>query len=152
MELPGVQSMVKWLSSGEVLDGETRLFDLRYLDDFHFTRLELAKHKDPYVVVGELDYKPDTIPTTIPYWKAVVEAGRNEEPGTLSYGICKDPKDKDKLYCLEVYESKDYLMDVHAKSQAIQESIKNTKHLRNGLRHHWLKLSGGFLVKGTEQS
>jgi len=55
-----------------------------------------------------------------------------------------------KLYTLEAYESKEYLADVHVKSQAIAHSIKNTKHLRNGLSHTFLKLEAGYLFKEGE--
>lgn len=142
--------MVKWLGSGEVLSGEPKVkMNLTYIDDFFFSRPELKAAKDPYVAVAEIEYKPGTVPQTIPYWKAVVEEGRNNEPGTLMYGIAKDPDNENVLYALEGYESKDYLYDVHVKSTAIQESIKNTKDLRNKLTHHFLKLAGGFLVKGS---
>lgn len=150
MALPDVQDMVKWLGTGEVLSGDMKVkMNLTYIDDFYFTRPELKSATNPYVAVAELEYKPGAVPQTIPYWKAVVEEGRNNEPGTLMYGIAKDPEDENILYALEVYESKDYLYDVHVKSNAIQESIKNTKHLRNNLTHHFLKLAGGFLVKGN---
>jgi quinol monooxygenase YgiN len=153
MALPDVQDMVKWLGTGEVLSGDMKVkMNLTYIDSFFFTRPELKNAKNPYVAVAELDYKPGTVPQTISYWNAVVEEGRNNEPGTLMYGIAKDPDNENMLYALEVYESKDYLYDVHIKSNAIQESIKNTKHMRNNLTHHFLKLVGGFLVKGSGSS
>ncbi|OIW28611.1 hypothetical protein CONLIGDRAFT_670416 [Coniochaeta ligniaria NRRL 30616] len=150
MALPDVQDMVKWLGTGEVLTGDMKVkMNLTYIDDFFFTRPEVKTAKDPFIAFAELEYKPGTVAQSIPYWKAVVEEGRNNEPGTLMYGIVRDPEAENMLYALEVYESKDYLYDVHVKSNAIQESIKNTKHLRNNLTHHFLKLAGGFLMKGN---
>jgi len=152
MALPEVQDMVKWLGTGTVLSGEMKVkMNLTYVDDFFFTRPELKNAKDPFVAVAEIEYKPGGVAESIPYWKAVVEEGRNNEPGTLMYGIAKDkdPGNENMLYALEIYESKDYLYDVHVKSSAIQNSIANTKHLRNSLKHHFLKLAGGILVKGN---
>lgn len=147
MAQPHVQSMVEWMGTGNVLGGEPRLFDLQYLDGFDFSRKEVAGVQDPFVAFAELDYKPDTVQQSIPYWKAVVETGRQDEPGTVVYGILKDPKESNKLFALEVYESKEYLTNVHVPSKAIQESIKNTKHLREGLKHEFLKVRGGYLYK-----
>jgi quinol monooxygenase YgiN len=151
MALPHVQDMLQWLGTGTVLNGEARVkMNLTYVDDFFFTRPELKNAKNPFIAVAEIEYKPGTIPEAIPYWKAVVEEGRNNEPGTLMYGIAKDNDagNENMLYALEGYESKDYLYDVHVKSSAIQESIKNTKHLRNNLTHHFIKQAGGILING----
>lgn len=149
MAQPGVQSMVQWIASGNALESAPRQLDLEYIDGFDFTRKQAAETQDPCVVLAELDYKPDTVQKSIPYWKAVVETGRENEPGTLVYGILKDPKEQHKLFTVEAYESKEYLTDVHVKSKAIEESIKNTKHLRDGLKHQFLKVRGGFLHKDS---
>lgn len=144
---PGVKALIEWIGTGKVLEGAPRILDLQYVDDFYFSRGEVSKHEDPCVVIAELDYKPDTVQQSIPYWKAVADTGREKEAGTLVYGILRDPKEQNKLFTVEAYDSKEYLLDVHAKSKAVDESIKNTKHLREGLKHHFLKIQGGFLYK-----
>lgn len=61
--------------------------------------------------------------------------------------ILKDSQKENRLCAFEVYESAEYLKDVHVPSGAIQSSINNTKHLRTRLKHHFLKKKGGFLYR-----
>jgi quinol monooxygenase YgiN len=145
----GVKDIVDWSTTDAILECAPTVYQLEFIDDFHFAKPSVTAHSDPYVVFAQLDYKPDTMPISLPYWKAVVDTSNHDESNTLVYGICRDPEDKDKLYTVEAYESKEYLMDVHAKSNAIAESIKNTKHLRSGLKHTFLKVEGGFLYRDT---
>jgi quinol monooxygenase YgiN len=144
-----VKNMGAWLQNDGVLDTSTppTLHLLEYLPNMRFTRDEILKQTDPHVLFAELDYIPGGIDTATPYWQAVVDTGRDKEPGTLSYGIAKDLEKENRLVAFEVYESPAYLKDVHVPSEAIQNSIANTKHLRTGLKHHMLKKVGGFLHK-----
>ena len=144
-----VKSVLGWIQAAEVLEGPFTVLDLDFVDGLHFSRKELAQHADPYVTFAEIDYEHDTAAQSIPYWQAVAETGRESEPGTLAYGVLKDAKEKDKLFTVEVYESKEYLWDVHAKSKAVEENVKNTKDLRKGLKHQFLQLRAGFLHKGA---
>jgi quinol monooxygenase YgiN len=151
MALPHIADMLKWLGSGTVLEGDAKVkMNLTYVEDFFFTRPELKDAKDPFVLVAEIEYKPDAIPGTMPYWKAVFEEVRSSEPGTLTYAIAsdKDAGNENTLYAIEAYESKDYLWNVHAKGTALQSSMTDTKHLRNDVKHNFLKVAGGFLTKG----
>lgn len=140
----------KWMTSTPVLETAPTFHQLKFIDGFHFTRPTIRDQSDPHIIFATLDYKPDTVPVSLPYWKAVVDTSANDEPGTLVYGICKDPNNKDKLYTIEAHNSEEYLKDVHVKSDAIAESIKNTKHLRNGLTHTFLKLEAGFLYRDNQ--
>lgn len=122
--------------------------NLQYISsDYEFSRPEANNRTDPHVIYAELNYVPGGVATSTPYWKAVVDTGREKEPGTLAYGILKDPTKENKLATFEVYESPEYLKDVHVPSDAISESIKNTKHLRTGLKHNLLKKVAGFLYR-----
>ncbi|CAM1505000.1 Fc.00g106370.m01.CDS01 [Cosmosporella sp. VM-42] len=147
MATGGVKAITSWFADGTVLDPSVSpsIHTLEYLPNFRFSREEVLSHPDPHVIFGILDYIPGGVETSIPYWKAVVETGRKQEPGTLVYGILKDVKNEKRLCSIEAYESPAYLMDVHVPSKAIQESIGNTKHLRMGLKHHFMKKEGGFL-------
>ena len=147
MATDGVKALIQLFADGAVLDPSISpiIHTLEYLPNFRFSREEVISHPDPHVVFCALDYIPGGVETSIPYWKAVVETGRDHEPGTLVYGILKDPKNENRLCALETYESPEYLMDVHVPSKAIQESIANTKHLRTGLKHHFMQKKGGFL-------
>ncbi|KAI8260293.1 hypothetical protein K4K58_002050 [Colletotrichum sp. SAR11_239] len=107
------------------------------------------KEKDPWVIIAELGYHPGGSEISIPYWQGVVNEGRENEEGTLVYGLARDSEDSEKLWTFEVYESEEFLKDVHVKSTAIAESVKNTKHLRTGLTWTFLEWKDGFLHKDT---
>jgi quinol monooxygenase YgiN len=151
MATPHVQDMIAWMSTVPLLEGTPTVYSLEFIPGFSFSRPQVAIQENPHVIFAALDYKPNTVPTSLPYWQAVVDTSKNDEPGTLLYGICRDAADENKLFTVEAYESKEYLTDVHVKSQAIAESIKNTKHLRNGLKHTFLKLQAGYLYKESNE-
>ncbi|EQB56678.1 AMP-binding enzyme [Colletotrichum gloeosporioides Cg-14] len=152
MALPHVQKLVSWMSATNPspLAGtpSTHFLSLPS-DDFLFSRAKVSEHKekDPWVIIAELGYRPGGSETSIPYWQGVVNEGRENEGGTLVYGLARDSEDSEKLWTVEVYESEAYLKDVHVKSKAIAESIKNTKHLRTGLTWTFLSWKDGFLHK-----
>ncbi|KAJ0353813.1 hypothetical protein KNSL1_001843 [Colletotrichum chrysophilum] len=154
MALPHVQKLVSWMSATNPspLAGtpSTHFLSLPS-DDFLFSRAKVSEHKekDPWVIIAELGYHPGGSATSIPYWQGVVIEGRENKEGTLVYGLARDSEDREKLWTVEVYESEAYLKDVHVKSTAIAESIKNTKHLRTGLTWTFLKWTDGFLHKDT---
>lgn len=129
-------------------DNPPTIQNLQYLSPtFEFSRQIPASVVDPHVIFAELDYVQGGVATAKPYWQTVVDTGRQKEPGTLIYGILEDKTQQERLCTFEVYESPEYLKDVHVPSDAISESIKNTKHLRTGLKHNILKRVGGFLSR-----
>lgn len=147
MALPAVTAMTSWVGANPGPSPPT-LRTLSYpSDSFHFSRPAIADQKDPWIIVAELNYHPGGAATSIPYWQAVVDEGREKEDGTLVYGILKDNANAERLWTMEAYESEAYLKDVHVKSDAIAESIKNTKHLRTGVEWAFLTWKGGFLHK-----
>ena len=113
----------------------------------HYERSSVKDHSDPYIVFADINYLPSGIDTATPYWQGVVDFGRDNEPGTLIYRICKDPKVEGRLNSFEVYESKEYLWETHVKTDAVQANIKNTTHLRSGVKHNLLKMVDGYLQK-----
>ena len=149
-----VKKTMEWFQSTPEAfaeDDPVVIYRLQYIsDEFEFTRPESEsdKHQDPHIIFSELDYIPGGVEEATPYWKAVVEAGRHKEPGTLAYGVLRDLEKQERLATLEVYESPEYLREVHALSDAISESIKHTQHWRTGLTHHLLKKVAGFLYRG----
>lgn len=147
MSTPGVNAINQWFADAPVLDPNDTpdVYILEYLPSLRFTRPQVLSHADPHVVFAQLDYVPGGVETSIPYWTAVVETGREKEEGTLVYGILRDAQREGRLCTIEAYESAEYLRDVHVPSNAVQRSIANTKHLRTGLKHHFLQMKGGFL-------
>jgi quinol monooxygenase YgiN len=100
--------------------------------------------------MARIDYAPGTRSEGIEHWKHVatsVEA--QEKKGTHTYWFLADPENDDVLYSLERYRDEKYLWDVHVVSHlsarydyvlsithpsaAIQENMKNQKHIRTGL-------------------
>ncbi|EGY20097.1 uncharacterized protein VDAG_02113 [Verticillium dahliae VdLs.17] len=147
MSLPSVNAMQVWL--GENLGPKPpTMHILTYpSDSFQFTRQQVNKHTDPWIIIAKLNYMVGGVGTSLPYWQAVVDQGREEEVGTLVYGILKDEGTVERLFTMEAYESEAYLKDVHVKSDAIAASIRDTKHLRTGIEWSFLRLVAGFLHK-----
>jgi quinol monooxygenase YgiN len=145
----GTQALVKWLSSGG-LGGAPTIWELEPIDGYSFTRPEVTKYVDPLLVFTELEYKPDTVSTTLPYWRAVFETTKNDELGTLFWELTKDPKEPNKLFVVHAYENQDYLLNVHAPSKAMQAALEHGKDIRIGMKFHMLKVQGGFLYKDTK--
>ncbi|KAI8240204.1 4-coumarate--CoA ligase-like 7 [Colletotrichum sp. SAR 10_99] len=137
------------LKDGDMMRREEIRRRLRDIQKVVDNQVSEHKEKDPWVIIAELGYHPGGSATSIPYWQGVVIEGRENEEGTLVYGLARDSEDREKLWTVEVYESEAYLKDVHVKSTAIAESIKNTKHLRTGLTWTFLKWKDGFLHKDT---
>lgn len=150
MQTYDVKDLIHWMTAEDVLDGPPAIHQLQFLEALDFARPEVTSHSDPYVIYATLDYVSEGASESLPYWKQVVDTGRELESGTLIYGICRDNDRKDRLCTVEAYESKAYLDDVHVKSDAIAESIKKTKHLRTGLKHTLLKIQAGYLYKERE--
>jgi quinol monooxygenase YgiN len=145
MATQGVKDMISFMTSNPVLDGAPTVHMLEYVDGLEFSRPEVNKTSDPYFIVGQLVYKPDGLVKSLPYWAEVVKTSKADEPKTLAYGIAKDPKDANNLFTIEAYENEAALKDVHVKSKAIEESIKNQKDLRESLQHTFLKFYAGYL-------
>ncbi|KAI8626454.1 hypothetical protein F5Y19DRAFT_446584 [Xylariaceae sp. FL1651] len=144
-EWPPVKDIIAFMMSENPLAGAPIVHELP-VTDLSFAREEVTQYGDPYIAVTEIEYHLSIIPNVMPYWKEVVEASR-KETGTLVYGVYPHPTDPNKLFTIEVYKSKDYLCDVHAKSEAVVENIKDTKDMRKGLKPIFLKKVSGYLYR-----
>jgi quinol monooxygenase YgiN len=146
MEQAHVQDMLKWTSTG-ILAGEPEVFMLDKVQGFDFVRPEVKTHSDPLLLVTDIDYKPGTAESTIPYWKAVFETTRDEEQGALLWQLATDPNNPDRLLVVHAYESRDYLMSVHATGKALKECQAHGKDIQTGIKPYFLKVVGGYLTK-----
>jgi quinol monooxygenase YgiN len=145
MAHPLVQDMIKWMGSGNILEGQPIIHMLDYVNGLAFSKAEVEKASDPYVVFATIEWHPRKRDESIPYWTKVFEASRSET-GTFAYGILVNKDKPERLHTLEAYESKGYLWDVHVKQNAaVQETIQNTKDWRISLEHNFLRIVGGFL-------
>lgn len=151
MKIPLVQDMIKWMGGPEpVLEGAPTVLELDIVEDFGlFTRPEgVAATSDPYVVVAEVSYKDgELVEKSFAHWRKVVDTTKADEPGSLVYALARNPAEPAKLYSFEAYESKEYLWETHAKSQAVQGNVAATKDWRAGLKHHIVKQVQGFLTR-----
>lgn len=140
-----VQDLIKLFGAEPVLTDAPTVYQLEPI--YSFTKNKATEAIDPYIVFANLIYKPGTMEQSLPYWKEVASSSEHDEAGTLSYALCKEEANANMLHTVEVYESKEYLWDAHAKSKAVTESVANTKHLREGLQQTFLKMIGGYLHK-----
>ncbi|CAK7212810.1 hypothetical protein SCUCBS95973_001587 [Sporothrix curviconia] len=146
-----VQGMVQWMGTGSVLEDAPAVHELDVEESLgYFTRNSaIPAAKDPHVVVGEVSYKSaELAEKSFAHWAKVVQTTKDKEEGSLVYALSRGSEDPSKIYSLEAYTSKDYLWNEHAKSQAVQDNVKETSHWRSGLKHHILKQVDGFFVQG----
>lgn len=151
MKIDLVLDMIKWMGGPEpVLEAPPTVLELDVVEDFGlFTRAEaIGQAADPYVVVGEVSYKDgELVEKSLAHWAKVVATTKADEPGSLVYALARNPAEPTKIYTLEAYESKEYLWETHAKSQAVQGNVAATKDWRAGLKHHIVKQVQGFLTR-----
>ncbi|CAK7244831.1 MAG: hypothetical protein STHCBS139747_006379 [Sporothrix thermara] len=145
-----VQEMVQWMGVNPVLEAPPTVHMLDIVDELgYFTRNDaIGAATDPHIVIGEISYKSAELASkSLMYWAKVMQTTRSDEPGSLVYAVACGDAEPSKFYSLEAYTSKDYLWDVHAKSQAVQDNVRETSDWRSGLKHHILKQVDGFLVR-----
>ena len=112
-----------------------------------FTRPEVSRQENPYIVFATLDYKPGTRSQGVAGFSKVCKQTEKNEPGTLSYSILEDSENENLVKTLEVYESEKYLWDPHAKSKAVSENKEKDGSLRNSMSFVFLKKVEGYLWK-----
>lgn len=103
---------------------------------------------DPFVIFAELGFQTaEGRNASLPYWQAVIDTGRDKEPGTLMYGVFEDTDDPTKLCTWEVYDVEKSWAEVHSPGQAVQDVIKNTQSTWDGLTKNTLENIGGWMYK-----
>jgi len=113
-----------------------------------FTRPELAKHENPFVLLAKVNYKPETFNEGLEGWKPVVANAKSKETGTLTYSVGKDVEHENRLTLVEAYESEKYLKEVHFAGAAVQEKMKQEEKLRAAESDVvFLKLVAGYWQK-----
>ncbi|KAF2104229.1 hypothetical protein NA57DRAFT_70446 [Rhizodiscina lignyota] len=139
-----IQDLLKTFGSELLLEGNPQVYNLQTL---HVLTRPEANRADSYIVFGIISYVKGKVAEGLPFWKAVFETTKTDEPGSFGYCVCRDEEENpDELYTVEVYESEKYLWDVHAKSHAVKANMK-TMHIREGLQRYFLKLVAGYFHK-----
>lgn len=142
-----VKEMISFMGSNPaLLEGAPTIRQLRWVDDMAFAKPEAGQLSNPFVVFAHLEFNPGKRSETLPYWQGNLACSKDES-GTLVYGIAEESDKPDELFTLEVYESEDYLWNVHVKADAVQENINKTKDLRKNLTLAKLELVGGYMCR-----
>ncbi|CAK7219503.1 hypothetical protein SBRCBS47491_003873 [Sporothrix bragantina] len=145
-----VQDMIKWMGANPVLEGAPAVHILDIAEPLgYFTRNNaIVSANDPYIVVGEVSYKSaELAEKSFKHWAKVLQTTKDNEEGSLVYALSRGDADPSKIFSLEAYTTKEYLWDVHAKSQAVQDNVKETSDWRSGLKHNIMKQVDGFFVR-----
>ena len=111
-----------------------------------FTKLEVVSCRNPVIVFTELNYTQGALQSTLPYWKEVADVSKAES-GTLVWGASLDREDPSRLAIIHVYESREYLMHVHAASKEMQAVKEFTANIQTHIAPHFLEFVGGYLWK-----
>lgn len=142
-----VKEMISFMGSNPaLLEGAPTIRQLRWIGDMALTKPEASKLSNPFVVFAHLEFHPGKRPETLPYWKGNLDCSKGES-GTLVYGVAEESEKPNDLFTLEVYESEDFLWNVHVKADAVQENINKTKDLRKDLKLAKLELIGGYMCR-----
>ncbi|KAF2691796.1 hypothetical protein K458DRAFT_473495 [Lentithecium fluviatile CBS 122367] len=118
-----------------------------------FTRPEAVNVADPFITYASIEYKDGKRVKALEGWKHVASETEKNEPSTLSYEIQKNKDHPETVKTIEVYRNIEYFKEVHIPSKAVQENkAKYGDETRVSLKHAFLKISAGYLVKGKNTS
>ncbi|RSL87547.1 hypothetical protein CDV31_016232 [Fusarium ambrosium] len=140
---PHIQQLAEWLKSGEA--GEPQLQFLNQLEGFDLTRPEVATHPDPLLLLTDIQYKPGKVEAVLPCWRGVFERTRDDEEGALHWQLARDSKHPDRILVAHTYESRDYLLTVHAAGKELKELQAFVKDIQVSMKPVFLKIEGGYL-------
>ncbi|KAJ9637865.1 hypothetical protein H2199_007360 [Coniosporium tulheliwenetii] len=151
MQIPPIATFTQFVSSDPtLLEGAPVVYSLETVSSF--TRAEIVQHADPYVVFATLGYKEGTMQQALEGWESLVASVKQQEPGTLYYGIMKDKDNAAKLQAVEVYESGNAFRQVHAKGEALTAKFKRDSDISTGVQLVFLKLAAGYFWKDKQSS
>ncbi|OCK75613.1 hypothetical protein K432DRAFT_308112 [Lepidopterella palustris CBS 459.81] len=145
-----IHMMKLLLSDGSVFGEAPDVYTMEPV--FSFSRPEILKASDPYIVVASLDYEEGTRAKAFDGWKRIVSESQKNEPGTLGYTILKDKDHENTIWTVEVYETEKYLRDVHAKSTVVTDDKTKYSDIKTNLDFAFLKIVAGYLHKEKQLS
>ncbi|KIW00522.1 uncharacterized protein PV09_07881 [Verruconis gallopava] len=111
-----------------------------------FLRKDMKNYTDPYIVFASLEY--DTTASAeqaLHGFHSVSAFSEGEEPGTISYNVVQDLQDPHVIRTLEFYTDEDYLWNVHAISNAVQENKKRQGNSRLRTDFVFFRLIGRYV-------
>ncbi|KAK4683571.1 hypothetical protein P7C73_g6670, partial [Tremellales sp. Uapishka_1] len=112
-----------------------------------FTRASVAQTADPFVILANFGYQPNTTVSAVAGWRDLVASAEASEGDTLSYTVLAD-EEAGFIRTVEAYASQELLYGVHVKSDAIAANQQQNGDWRTGAKEvHRLKIVAGFLYK-----
>ena len=143
-----VKDLVDAIKTEKLLASPPELFRLDPIAGFAKEGLKTASFDNALVLFANADMHAEAYERCMPAINAVKEYCESEEPGTLSYQICKGVEEGEKKgYVVEVYESASYFQDPHMKAAPVQEILKQVGENADYKDFLQLKVVGGFLAR-----
>ena len=94
-----------------------------------YTRPSIAECKVPFIVLAVFSFQSGQTGTALTGFKEFTDWCEQNEPGTLSYTTLED-KAANQLRTIEVYERKEFMYNVHLRSEAMKKNGEQNGHLR----------------------
>jgi quinol monooxygenase YgiN len=109
----------------------------------------LTDAKDSLVILATLQYDGEKdVKEALSGREGAVKSTAKEEHGTLSYAIGSYVETFNRLTFVEIYESKQYLEEVHMRSEVLQKQLEGEQSLRKPkMQVRLLKKVTGYLHK-----
>jgi quinol monooxygenase YgiN len=89
---------------------------------------------NPAIILANFEYQPGTLLNAVKGWKSVVDYVSAKEDGTKSYTVMADLEKGKEIRTVEVYESWEYVENVHTKSPVIAENLAQNGKDRTGVK------------------
>jgi quinol monooxygenase YgiN len=140
-----VKDLIELFTTGDVLAGAPEVHIAPIVVN-KLARTAPSISDNPAIVLSNFEYKPGTLENAIKGWKSVVDYVSAKEDGTKSYTILADLEKGKEIRTVEVYQSWDYMENVHLKSPVIASNVEQNGKDRTGVKGAVrVKLVDGFL-------
>ncbi|KAF2709913.1 hypothetical protein K504DRAFT_430016 [Pleomassaria siparia CBS 279.74] len=145
-----VKALIELFTTGDVLAGAPEVSTLPIV--FNKTAKQAPSVSDnPAIILANFEYKSGTVSNAFKGWKSVVDYVSANEDGTRGYTVLADVDTRKEVRTVEVYDSWDFVENVHLKSPAIRANVeqngKDRTDVKGAVR---VKFVDGFL--GRERS
>jgi quinol monooxygenase YgiN len=115
-----VKDLIALFGQPGILAGAPKVWNITPSIEYARPQLKsLTVESSPAVVMAHFGFKSGTLCHAVEGWKELISYAEKNEPQTLGYTIMED-KESSALRTVEVYESWDFVKDVHLKSEAVK--------------------------------
>ena len=127
---PPVQDLIKLFTTSDVLTGPPEVFNTNTVAE-KISRPPPTVSSNPAIILANFEYKPGTLSHALEGWKDVVKYVESNEDGTKGYTVTA-ADGGNEVRTVEMYDSWDYVENVHLKAPAIAENQKQNGADRTG--------------------